>query len=386
MRGNAMKWIALAMLVSLPVLAGFAQVSPPTPSPQASPAQPKAINLALLPYWNKKLTGGYDSMNELLAVIDNYTSQDDSLAIEEFPKIYEGATLMMPLKEAVTVLGLDRQPVPSKQSISFPGIPFFFRTFTNPDKSSPFNILYLVTDAADRLVAVQLVNETPYEGRNRYISVKDSEQKTYNFVNNRKRAVKTLFIETGVKNEAGGKAMTVKEYEAQQDSAKKSAAAMAESRTRMLETNATAIESTRKNIEKFEALIADLKKQIEEDTNDLPSTTDEAQIANLKRTIKQNERNLASYERAISGMQQALANQEANYAKQADSAAQSTPAPVNARQVNRATLRIDTTLVDVKRGKILEEVQWYVPRRIANFISYCLNLHLEGTPRQVGVR
>lgn len=385
-----MKQIALATVVFLPVFAGIAQVSSPTTSPQPSPAsaQAQAINLTLLPYWNKKLTGGYDAMNELLAVIDKYTRPDGSLSIDEFPEIYAGTKLVMPLKEAVLTLGLDKQPTPSKTSISFPGVPFFYRIFTNPDRSSPFNLIYLVTDAADRLVAVQLVDEAPKDFDPQILDLRQSDQKTYNFVNNRKRAVKTLSISVGVRDGKLGKAKDITIYEGNLETAKKSAATMAQSQARMLETNASSIESTKKKIEKFEALNADLKKQIEEDANNLASITDEVEITNLKRGIKQNERQIASCEQALVGMRKSLAIQEANYAKQTEVAAQATPSPTDRWFVSQATLCVKTVLEERRKPpyRVLEVVEWYVPRRIANFINYCLKLHLDGTPRQVGAR
>lgn len=132
-------------------------------------------------------------MRELFDLLKGYTEPDDSLNITEFPEIKRGVTLMMPLKEALEKLHI-KQLLPSRQAVAFPGIPFFYRVFTNPDKDG-FNLVYVITDAADRVVGLQYVCETPRQGiYGRHFGSEIPNLFFYNYINNRKRAVRGAFL------------------------------------------------------------------------------------------------------------------------------------------------------------------------------------------------
>ena len=73
---------------------------------------------------------------------------------------------MMPVREAMTKLGVGRDLIPTRSAVPHPGIPLYFRTF--PCKYSLvgepedyFNLVTIVTDADDRVVGIQFVCENP---------------------------------------------------------------------------------------------------------------------------------------------------------------------------------------------------------------------------------
>gem|GEM_PF-3104634 len=175
------------------------------PAPEEKPApepKPTADDNLLDPQKNylKHAGAAFNSSTELYKVLAPHTRADPSLEVSAHPEIYGGVTLMMPLREALKKLGLDKEIVPSKSPISHPGIPFYFRPFANketndllpglvPGSDDYFNLLYLITDASDRVVGIEFVCETPHGTR-----VPNSDFLTYNYVLNRAKIVKTYKV------------------------------------------------------------------------------------------------------------------------------------------------------------------------------------------------
>jgi hypothetical protein len=187
----------------------------PFPTNEASPTK-------LVPQenWHKRVGQEMKMCEELYKGLSPSTVSDSSLEVASYPEIYKGVTLMMPLLEALRVLNLGADlsrsqsiiphttsktlvtPVscliPAKSPISHAGIPFFFRSFDLnklPKSERPvegvdtFNLLYVITDAADRVVGILLLCEAPHA------SVGPNTNFTsYNFVLNRHKTVDFLKV------------------------------------------------------------------------------------------------------------------------------------------------------------------------------------------------
>ena len=98
---------------------------------------------------------------------------------------YNGVRYLMEASEAANILGISHN-LPSRVRLATPGFPRQGMYYDAYDGSfeGPFNRLYLVTDAANRVVALQLVDEHPREGS----SPTGTNWNTYNFINSRMRA------------------------------------------------------------------------------------------------------------------------------------------------------------------------------------------------------
>lgn len=136
----------------------------PIVSRRAEAAAPAAATnqLTLSATWNTYEKGGdriLDDLHDLLVpqgqpAVD--LSPDNSLVL--FGQIY----YLMPVREAGRILG---QPLSPRKGVNCPGFPkdSFYSHATEGNFGEGFERLYLVTDAADRVVAVQIVNEHPDE-------------------------------------------------------------------------------------------------------------------------------------------------------------------------------------------------------------------------------
>ncbi len=135
-----------------------------TPSSTSEPqpvAQP-GDRLTLAPTWNSPQTGGAKIVADLKRLLSGKgqpaldLSPNPSLIL--FGQIY----YLMPLREAAGILG---KPISPRKNLNCPGFPrdSFFYYSTEGDFGRGFEKLLLVTDSADRIAAVQLVNEHPDE-------------------------------------------------------------------------------------------------------------------------------------------------------------------------------------------------------------------------------
>ncbi|MFA7343047.1 MAG: hypothetical protein WC003_01970 [Terrimicrobiaceae bacterium] len=169
---------------------------PATPAPKAEPpAPPKSDGAFLAPQkkWKSPPGDGRSSLIELFKVLDHDSRPDDSLEVTEHPEIYRGVTLMMPLRDALVRLGLSLDLIPSRRAVSHPGIPLYFRAFPfkyslvgEPDDH--FNVLNIVTDAGDRVVALQFVCEDPHSK----MYYPKEEFQTYDFLLERRKSSTAL--------------------------------------------------------------------------------------------------------------------------------------------------------------------------------------------------
>ena len=230
-----------------------AAVAPaPTPSPVAAVVN-KEPPINLVPQSGYLSTMGadrvaslelYDAIKPELVPKSRFKASSEvppngSLEISEFPEILNGVTLMMPLKEALKKLELTKQLLPPKSTVSYPGIPFYFRPFQNKrdsdgkaivppaapgsghygdDPSIWFNLIFIVTDNADRVVGIEFVCETPKSQH-----PPDKNLLSYNYVLNRRKVAsslgvrrevnksntETLLIETWLSDYRAGKGLEI---------------------------------------------------------------------------------------------------------------------------------------------------------------------------------
>lgn len=365
-----------ATCLSISMQEPLAAQAPPSSPEVALQPEDTSIQLSLPARWNSFLGSGIDSMRELLGILSPYSRPNSSLDIVEFPEIKNGVTLMMPLKEALDKLQI-KQLIPAKQAVAFPGIPFYYRIFTNP-ATDGFNLVYVITDGADRVVALQYVNETPRDG-NWYTAGNEHLPQNlliYNFINSRKRATRTLEVRPGVRTRTDIPALPIETLLAQK-----------EIRTRQQAEHATRRElNSESSIQKTDAMIASVRDRIliaETQLEQLKKTREELQGSSEENALAlaNNSRDIQNRETLILNGKDQLQRLEK---KRADITTKATSIrdPVESGESVQDVLCIQTILFDQKRFRTLEVVNWYVPRRIADFIHYNLDTQLSTAPKR----
>lgn len=108
-------------------------------------------------------------------------------------EIYQGVPYLTPFQQALKSLGITSRP-PSKVLIATPGFPrdSFYYYAVDGRFEGQYNRMYVVTDKADQVVSVQLVDESPRDETVPFPS--DYDWSTYNFVNARSKAMSKLKI------------------------------------------------------------------------------------------------------------------------------------------------------------------------------------------------
>jgi len=159
-----------------------AQLSAPTTSAPAP-----ALQISLVPGYDSRMQGGDVTIRELQLLLSSHCTEAVDLT-GAGKKLYNGVTYLMDSEQAAAALGLGHA-VSSRAPVATPGFPKNSTYCTGYDGAfeGRFNRLYLVTDAADKLVAVQLVDEHP----NSSAASSGSTGRiwnTYNFLNGRMRA------------------------------------------------------------------------------------------------------------------------------------------------------------------------------------------------------
>ena len=175
---------------------------PPKPAPPSqAAATPRNDGSLLNPQqnWQKPPGDERTSLIEVLKVLEHESQPDPSLEIAEHPEIFKGVTLMMPLREALSQLGVSKELVPSKIPLLHPAFPLFYRSFPYKysligDPEDHFNLLYVITDGDDRVVGIQFVCENPRSK----MQLPKEEFLTYNFITNRRKSATTLKVGTEV--------------------------------------------------------------------------------------------------------------------------------------------------------------------------------------------
>ena len=163
-------------------------------APGQGAAQKQPTGLVLDRSWASPLQGGSQTMKDLGTLLSPFAKPEANLAASAGLDFYQGVTYLMPLADARKVLNL--QNVIAKEKVVCPGFPkdsFLSYAFDGYFEGE-FNKLYLVTDKADQVVAVQLVATAPKRDQ-----VKSPSQKTdwhtYDFINNRSKASTTVWAD-----------------------------------------------------------------------------------------------------------------------------------------------------------------------------------------------
>jgi hypothetical protein len=145
--------------------------------------------------WESPMQGGSGKMEELARLLSPFAKAAPTMNPDPTLDIYSGVTYLMPLDSAKKTLGINQRIVP-KNKMACPGFPkdsFSHYAFDGTFEGH-FNKLYLVTDKADQVVAVQLVAESP--NRDLVQSIHTApDWGTYNFVNVRSKASSTVWVD-----------------------------------------------------------------------------------------------------------------------------------------------------------------------------------------------
>lgn len=151
--------------------------------------------LALDNGWASPMHGGSAAMKELASLLSPFARPSPNVAPAPEVEIYQGVTYLMPFVEAKQKLGLKQTMVPKNKVITagFPKDSLFHYAFDGIFDGG-FNKLYLVTDKADQVVAVQLVCESPRRDMVRDIHTAP-DWSMYNFINNRRKATTRLWVD-----------------------------------------------------------------------------------------------------------------------------------------------------------------------------------------------
>jgi hypothetical protein len=173
-------------------------------TPPIVPSRPAAVpsnmpetqpQVSLQPGYDSRMQGGDISMRELQSLLSTHCNEAVDLS-GAGTKIYNGATYLMNAEQAATVLGLPHS-VPSRVPLAAPGFPKDSLYYIGYDSAfeGHFNRLYLVTDTANKVVAIQLVDEHPKGRWKSAAALAAATWTTYNFINARMRASDTARVQ-----------------------------------------------------------------------------------------------------------------------------------------------------------------------------------------------
>ena len=129
-------------------------------------------------------------------------------------KIYNGVTYLMDSEQAATVLSLAHS-VPSRVPVASPGFPKNSIYYIGYDGAfeGHFNRLYLVTDTANKVVAIQLVDEHPKGRWKSAAALAAATWSTYNFINTRMRASDTARVQAASKRQGNSIVIDTQVYQ-----------------------------------------------------------------------------------------------------------------------------------------------------------------------------
>jgi len=149
------------------------------------PAEKHVLSLAA--GWQMPTRGGGRQMDDLYELLLEHASPSADLQAHPGLVIYGDLTYLMPLKEALSVLGARASGRRSVSGNAFPRNSFFFYDIKIPLEDD-FNKVVLVTDTRNQLVAVELVGNSPLENLHLDASLFSDEWSTYDFIRGKTRA------------------------------------------------------------------------------------------------------------------------------------------------------------------------------------------------------
>lgn len=168
-------------------------------SPNSAPAatQPPdhpATSISLKAGWDGPMQGGSKTLEDLAFVLNGFAKADPNPPFEDV-EIYNGVKYLMPLNEAVGVLGIKGR-LPAMKKVIVPGFPRESLNYTSVDGlfEGHYNRMDIVTDMANQVVTLQFVDEHPKDTS--FVSVLlKGNWLTYNFVGYRVKALTTLSVD-----------------------------------------------------------------------------------------------------------------------------------------------------------------------------------------------
>jgi hypothetical protein len=170
-------------------------IVPTKPAAGSSTITGTQLRVSLQPGYDSRMQGGDISMRELQLLLSSHCSEGVDLS-GAGTKIYNGITYLMDSEQAATNLGLAHS-VPSRVPVAAPGFPKNSLYYIGYDGAfeGRFNRLYLVTDIANKVVAIQLVDEHPKGRWKSAAALAAATWSTYNFINARMRASDTARVQ-----------------------------------------------------------------------------------------------------------------------------------------------------------------------------------------------
>jgi hypothetical protein len=186
----------------------------PPPSIQASspPSAAAQVQISLQPGYDSRMQGGDITMRELQLLLSPYCQEGVDLS-GAGTNIYNGVIYLMDSGQAAAALGLGHA-IPSRVLVATPGFPRNSTYYIGYDGAfeGRFNRLYLVTDIANKIIAVQLVDEHPNTSSGGGGSSGRSWN-TYNFLNASLRASNTMRVHADSKREGNAILIETRIYE-----------------------------------------------------------------------------------------------------------------------------------------------------------------------------
>jgi hypothetical protein len=182
----------------------------PSETPPIVPTKPAAVpsttpgpqlQVSLQPGYDSRMQGGDISMRELQSLLSPHCSEGVDL-VGAGTKIYNGVTYLMDSAQAATILSLAHR-VSSRVPMATPGFPKNSIYYMGYDGAfeGHFNRLYLVTDTANKVVAIQLVDEDPKGRWKSAAALAAATWSTYNFINARMRASDAVRVQATSKRQ-----------------------------------------------------------------------------------------------------------------------------------------------------------------------------------------
>ena len=170
-------------------------IVPTKPAAVPSTTPGTQLQVSLQPGYDSRMQGGDISMRELQSLLSPHCSEGVDLS-GVGTKIYNGVTYLMDSEQAATVLSLAHS-VSSRVPVATPGFPKNSMYYIGYDGAfeGNFNRLYLLTDTANKVVAIQLVDEDPKGRWKSAAALAAATWSTYNFINARMRASDTVRVQ-----------------------------------------------------------------------------------------------------------------------------------------------------------------------------------------------
>jgi hypothetical protein len=137
--------------------------------------------LILAPTWNNPQSGDEEIIQDLKDLLSGQGQSAIDLKPDSTLVLFGRVCYLMPLKEAVKILG---KPVSPRKNLNCPGFPkdSLFYCAMEGSFGGGFNKILLITDSADRIAAVELVNEHPDKSAWLDPSMFSEKWRVYDFV------------------------------------------------------------------------------------------------------------------------------------------------------------------------------------------------------------